>query len=435
VRILTVVTDLDKGGVQRTAQHFAVAYKRMGHDSRVLAFNGLGPRAMALRDADVPVHLGDSGFSPLSAWGPDLIHLHAHQLGRGEVARVLAIAPEARVMEKNVFARRSPWTADVDVSLQLSAWCDWIYHARAGMRAAPTAIVANPAATTIFAPQPAERIAAFRARLGIPPSARLIGRVGQAYRTKWSSVLARAFVELRQREPELWLLAVNPPRELLGSWLPPSVRDAVVVVDRIDNDEELAVAYSSMEVFAHAASQGESFGNVLVESMMCGTPVVTLSTPWGDNSQTEVVGHLDAGLVTSRPASFTAAVALLLEDAELRRRLAAQGRVRALRRFSDDHVAAQALEAITEQGIRGTLSASTRRAIVSQQLLDTMDPPSALVRWLAVRPRLRVMTRFLTGHDRLRSSPLLTARWVSRHMRERRRQIRAAFRETRKGRT
>ena len=35
-KILTVVIDLEKGGAQRAAQNFAMGYKYLGYDSRVL---------------------------------------------------------------------------------------------------------------------------------------------------------------------------------------------------------------------------------------------------------------------------------------------------------------------------------------------------------------------------------------------------------------
>ena len=45
-----------------------------------------------------------------------------------------------------------------------------------------------------------------------------------------------------------------------------------------------------MDGFLHVSRIGESFGMVLCEAMLCGVPVVTLSTPLKDNSQLEVVG-------------------------------------------------------------------------------------------------------------------------------------------------
>ena len=40
-----------------------------------------------------------------------------------------------------------------------------------------------------------------------------------------------------------------------------------------------------MDVFAHSAQQGESFGYVLAEAALCEIPIVTMATPWADDSQ------------------------------------------------------------------------------------------------------------------------------------------------------
>ena len=83
-----------------------------------------------------------------------------------------------------------------------------------------------------------------------------------------------------------------------------------------------------IDIFALAADQGESFGNVLAESLLCKTPAVVLSTPWGDNSQCEVVGNMVGGLVALSTKGFKNALLRLIMDENLRKKLGAQGRER-----------------------------------------------------------------------------------------------------------
>ena len=92
----------------------------------------------------------------------------------------------------------------------------------------------------------------------------------------------------------------------------------IVIIKKINKDDDLRSAYSSMDIFALAAEQGESFCHVLAESMLCEIPVVALSTPWFDNSQCEVVGHMKGGLICLSPKSFKNGLIKMIEDKNLR---------------------------------------------------------------------------------------------------------------------
>ncbi|MEL6919325.1 MAG: glycosyltransferase, partial [Bacteroidota bacterium] len=97
--------------------------------------------------------------------------------------------------------------------------------------------------------------------------------------------------------PNLYLLMVNAPESILQQAEKSNYRNKIIIVPKILGDQKLAIAYSAMNVMVHIAEQGESFGLVLPEAILCGTPVITMSTPWGDNSQCEVVGHKEGGFV------------------------------------------------------------------------------------------------------------------------------------------
>jgi hypothetical protein len=84
---------------------------------------------------------------------------------------------------------------------------------------------------------------------------------------------------------------------------------------------------------------------VLAEAMMCGCPVVTVSQPTRDNSQVEVVGHEQGGLVAGSFGQLGNALARLWEDAALRRRLAAGCRQRILEICETKRLVARALRA------------------------------------------------------------------------------------------
>lgn len=344
MRILTVVFNLEKGGTQRAAQNFAEAYRDMGHDSRVLATHRGGVREDELRQRNVSVWHGveSSTVAEIAAWRPEVVHVHSHGLEKGHLDALFHACPDARLVETNVFSLPSPWVRSLHVSFQLSMWCDWLYHLR-GNFSWPSAIVPNPVRSAGFRRATPEAIAAFRECHGVRGDEIVLGRVGQAYDRKWSPLLIEAFENVRRRSPRTKLIVVNPPRSIVERCHRSQFSESIVVIDHLVGDEAMSIAYSAMDIFVHVADQGESFGLVLTEAMLCETPVVTLSTPWEDNSQAEVVGNDVGGLVATTRKGFGEAIDVLVRDDDLRARLGTQGRQKVLAEYESHRVAAMAL--------------------------------------------------------------------------------------------
>jgi hypothetical protein len=120
--------------------------------------------------------------------------------------------------------------------------------------------------------------------------------------------------------------------------LAPWIRTRIIEIPFLNGDAALRACYSALDVFVHAARIGESFGMVLTEAMLCGCPVVTLSTPARDNSQLEVVGHMRGGLIVNDAASMVDAIELLIRDEPLRRRLAHDGAAHVKAHYTLDQV-------------------------------------------------------------------------------------------------
>jgi glycosyltransferase involved in cell wall biosynthesis len=396
MRILTVVFNLEKGGTQRAAQNFAEAYLGEGHDSRVLTTQPGGVREVELRDRGVPLWTSwdERTAADIAAWSPHVVHLHSHGLQPDDVRQVVASAPKATVIETNVFSRPSPWVADVDVSFQLSPWCAWLYVTRGGPPAR-TAIVPNPIRTEGFRRTSAEAISRFRTEYGIGEGDLLLGRIGQAYHRKWSPLLIDAFEHVRRKGIRAKLMVVNAPNSILDRARHSAWAADVVAIDQIIGDDAMSVAYSAMDIFVHAADQGESFGIVLTEAMLCETPCVTFSTPWEDNSQPGVVGHMRGGLVATTRGGFYSALERLCRDPAMRRKLGGAGRKKVLEDYESTAVAREALRLAAA----GCVAAAPTRADVLASYRDAADTPSwltctALGRW----PRLQA-TRYTTGYE------------------------------------
>lgn len=353
MRILSVVGRLEKGGTERVAQNFAVSYARLGHASAVLAHSEGGLREAILRDRGIETFVGNGNLQKISSFvdgfKPDVIHIHRPGMGSPfelELLRVLRTG-DRRVLETNVFSRVDYGEAPalIDVHLQLSSWCMWKWRKCLGRRQANQigVVVPNAVEPSGFERAAPEQVAAFRRSHQIAPDAFVCGRIGQASPSKWHPQTIAAFAHVAEQDPKATLLLVGLPASLRSriDRLQSNIRQRILLLPTTTSDQELSLIYSSMDCFVHAATIGESFGLVLAEAMLCGCPVVTCSRPDRDNSQVEVVGHNEGGLVAASVQSLPEALQTIWHDTALRQRLATQARFRILQRFEADNVAAR----------------------------------------------------------------------------------------------
>jgi phosphatidylinositol alpha-mannosyltransferase len=180
------------------------------------------------------------------------------------------------------------------------------------------------------------------------PAARFGSRllfIGRPEPRKGLPVLLEAFRLLPER---LTLdLAGVGPRELVrhGAALPAGVRARIVAHGRVD-ERQRAALLAQADVLCVPTLRGESFGLVLAEGMAAGIAIVASS----------VAGYVDVlregcGLLVppGDPVALAEAVARLLADGELRRRLGEAAR-REVRRYDWSVVGEQVLAVYEEVG-------------------------------------------------------------------------------------
>lgn len=415
LRILTVCRSLDLGGTERAAETFTLGYRDAGHETAVLNLGQTGPREENLCHHGVTVY---HDLVEAERFAPDVVHIHRRgQADPAESAVLLQLrTAKRRVLETNVFAWADySTTAElIDVHLLLSRWCLWAWRRRLG-RDAPALVLANPLNAAQFRRADAETIARFREKWA-PGATFVCGRVAQPLPGKWHPTNFLSFAALAQKDPKACLLLIGVPdsfRPLLNN-LPTGVRSRIRELPMTSSDGELSLFYSSLDCFLHAANQGESFGYVLAEAMMCGCPVVTVSLPTRDNSQVEVVGHEKGGLVAGSFDGIGDALMRLREDAGLLGRLAAGCRrrivgmcdveqqvSRVLRAAEialacdDKHAIRQAIEA--ERGFVTRVSEDEIRALAANVLGEARG-----LRWmgLANSPAEHRLRQFIRRHAR-----------------------------------
>lgn len=174
-------------------------------------------------------------------------------------------------------------------------------------------------------PLPAEDVAAYRARAGLPP--RFILTVGTLQPRKNLGRLLEAYAELRRRDPSA------PPLVIAGSngWgresLPArtaalGIAGHVRLLGFVDA-ADLPLLYNAATVFAYP-SRYEGFGLPVLEAMACGTPTVVAS----GSSLTEVAPHAPS-VGPDDVAGWADILQALLSDPSKRALLVNQGLQRA----------------------------------------------------------------------------------------------------------
>jgi glycosyltransferase involved in cell wall biosynthesis len=173
--------------------------------------------------------------------------------------------------------------------------------------------------------------------LGEAPIVLFLGRLNFK---KGLDLLAAAFGRLGDRAGEACLVIAGPDggfrRETEVFVDQAGIRDRTLFTGLLQGADKLA-ALTDADLFV-LPSYSENFGIAVVEAMACGLPVVISDQV---NIWREIEGD-GAGLVTPCEAGAVAdAIARLIADPELRRRMGAAGRAAVAQRYSWDKVAEQ----------------------------------------------------------------------------------------------
>ena len=167
------------------------------------------------------------------------------------------------------------------------------------------ALIPNGVDTARFRPGPSER-----ERLGLPATCRVVLMVSALIPSK---NVDRAIQALMHMPDTILVVAGDGPlreeiREFAEHRIPGRYRQLTL------GAEDMPALYRSADVFLHL-SRDESFGNVFVEAMACGTPVVAYDLPltrWilGDQgflvlleSATDLAGELGKAIAGGRRAA------------------------------------------------------------------------------------------------------------------------------------
>jgi glycosyltransferase involved in cell wall biosynthesis len=188
-----------------------------------------------------------------------------------------------------------------------------------------------------------------RARLGIPPEARVVGWHGRIeLLRKGLDVLLEAWTRICDARPRapLLLLLVGTGRDAgeLRRRLDALRLDNVRWIDRYVHDRGLLVQYlSAVDVYAFP-SRHEGYAVATLEAMACGVPVVAADAPGAADLLEE--GERSGGIMVPRAdaGALAAVLGRLLDDEQRSRRLGARARQHVEQQFSLEKVGAELRE-------------------------------------------------------------------------------------------
>jgi glycosyltransferase involved in cell wall biosynthesis len=324
---------LGLGGTEKGLVSHALALDRERFDVGAVAVHASGPRQAQLEAAGIPVDCAHGDRMRLAEIlrGADIVQVFRQGNTEPLLPDAARDAGVPFLVEWSMFGQvdRSPQERQFSCHLFNSKFCLLRYRRRVGDHSPDfhrrhRVLYLGLDLEGLRGRAPERREA--KRTLGLDPERPVVGRIGRDDDLKWRNLLVDMIPTLLERVPGVQMLLVGATPRKRERLLRLGVLDSCHLEPPVLDEERLATYYAACDVLVNAAEIGESQGLAIAEAMSLGIPVVTCSTPWGDNAQVEFVEHGSTGLVANHSRPFGEAVARLLEEPELRERLGAAGR-------------------------------------------------------------------------------------------------------------
>lgn len=169
-----------------------------------------------------------------------------------------------------------------------------------------------------------------RAELNISRDTLIIGRIGRNADDIHDPISLRAYKQIEKKGT--LFLVLSPPMRMVREAQELGIKN-IRYLQPTTNELFLNKFYNTLDILAHARSDGETFGCVIAEAMIHGKPVVT---HYSDirNAQAELVDK-DCGFVASQhnDKEYASFLRSLMENKSLRLRMGEAARRKALESF------------------------------------------------------------------------------------------------------
>lgn len=254
---------------------------------------------------------------------PLILHVHNSGIIEPPLDQPHAISQIPAIFTTNIFGKqgRSPEQEKISKILFVSNWlkeyaswskgdsrCDVLYNP-----------IEKPLTDTNL-----------RSELNISEDVFVIGRVGRNAYDIYDPISIKAYKEIENKKT--LFLVLSPPLQMVKDAKEIGIRN-ILFLEPSTNDLFLSRFYNTIDIFAHARLDGETFGCAIAEAMIHGKPVVSHQSGIY-NAQTEIIDD-SCGFIADKD-DFTAYAAFLkrlFENRELREQMGAAARKKALMNF------------------------------------------------------------------------------------------------------
>jgi glycosyltransferase involved in cell wall biosynthesis len=309
IKVIEIVNQLGLGGTEYALQLFAKFFDKKRFDVTVISLITGGERVEILKALNIDVVVLNGNFDDLEVYlrQADVVHWHGGGSLESELFQSLRQHKPSLVIQTNVFGsyEPSPLYDLIDYDLYIS---NMILVRRMALdkqlhdnflskrKVLPYPVDIDDINNSL----PSEKeILQFRVHHKLDGNF-IVGRIGRPDNHKFDLITLDGFAKFAANIENTKFLLVGATNEMMSHARSLGISDKIVIVENTVQLKTLLIYYKSMDVFLAASRIGESFGMVIAEAMVVGTPVVTISTQDRDNAQIELMDNEESGIVVRR---------------------------------------------------------------------------------------------------------------------------------------
>jgi glycosyltransferase involved in cell wall biosynthesis len=350
ITVLHYLRHLGLGGTEKTCQLFfenatsdfnvCVVYEKTGDHPRLNEFQK-SAKVSTGQLIEIDSYHGDPQSDPdpkplqeiIDVINPDILHVYRSGYSEFPVGDVVV----PHVVETNVFGFIED-PSRIDSTLFMSKWLmDYALRRIAPIKRA----FAFKSNRFDFVNNPVEKPYTDQKIFGLSSDIIWLGRCGRPDNGIYNAVSVEAARLLRMQGYNVGFLVMAPPSNMVDDLaiyeMPFKVFEPTV------DPLTISQFYNSIDIYAHARADGETFGVNIAEAMMHGKPVVThIATPSVPGmgvfqSQTELVDNDQTGyIVNNDPAEYAEALRKLIDAPKIREQMGYAAIAKAMREYHVD---------------------------------------------------------------------------------------------------
>ncbi len=354
IKIVHVITDLDRGGAEAMLSKVVLGMDRSRFENQVVSLTDLGSLGRSLQEQGILVHslgmkLGRVRFLAL----PKLIRVlrrakpaivqswlyHADLLAllslpfSGFPALVWNIRCSNMDMSRysyltHLVRRCLVWCSGVPYAVVVNSEAGKLLHQELGYEVQRWVSISNGFDLEKYSPNPYERTS-FRADLNIPEEAVLVGLIARVDPMKDHGTFFKAAQMVLEKTSQVYFLCAGTGTELLGSLVREYQLGEKMIL--LGVREQVGPIFSSLDICCLTSAFGEGFPNVLGEAMACEVPCV--ATDVGDSAL--IVGDSGKIVPVQNPSAMAQGILdLIALGPQGRRSLGQRARKKIAQEFS-----------------------------------------------------------------------------------------------------